>query len=83
MPRRIPTRNLASFLRFLEEQGELVRIAEPVDPYLEVTEIADRFVKDGENPALLFENPVPGALSARPPAAPSGPRPPTAARCPC
>jgi len=60
MSRRIPTRNLASFLRFLEERGELLRIAEPIDPYLEVTELADRFVKAGENPALLFENPVPG-----------------------
>ncbi|MFN2371465.1 MAG: menaquinone biosynthesis decarboxylase, partial [Candidatus Krumholzibacteriia bacterium] len=27
---------------------------------LEVTELADRFVKAGEHPALLFENPVPG-----------------------
>lgn len=61
MPRRIPTRNLASFLRFLEERGELLRIAEPADPHLEITELADRFVKAGENPALLFENPVPGA----------------------
>ncbi len=60
---RIPTRNLASFVRFLEEQGELVRIPEPVDPYLEVTEIADRLVKNGEHPALLFERPVPGDLS--------------------
>ncbi|MBE0565017.1 MAG: UbiD family decarboxylase, partial [Krumholzibacteria bacterium] len=61
MPRsRIPTRNLAAFLRFLEEKGELLRISEPVDPYLEVTELADRFVKAGEHPALLFENPVPG-----------------------
>ena len=60
----IPTRDLQSFIRFLEEKGELIRISEPVDPHLEVTEIADRFVKDGENPALLFENPVPGKLSA-------------------
>ena len=60
MARRIPTRDLASFLRFLEERGELVRVAEPVDPYLEVTELADRFVKAGEQPALLFENPTPG-----------------------
>ena len=35
-----------------------------MDPHLEVTEIADRFVKAGEHPALLFENPVPGKLSA-------------------
>jgi 4-hydroxy-3-polyprenylbenzoate decarboxylase len=61
----IPVQDLASFVRFLEERGELVRISEPVDPYLEVTEIADRFVKAGENPALLFENPVRGDLSAQ------------------
>ena len=64
MSANIPTRDLASFVRFLEEKGELIRISEPVDPHLEVTEIADRFVKAGENPALLFENPVPGKLSA-------------------
>ena len=57
---RIPHDNLRSFVDFLEEQGELIRIADPVDPYLEVTELADRFVKAGEHPALLFENPVPG-----------------------
>ena len=61
----IPVHDLQSFVRFLEEKGELIRISEPVDPVLEVTEIADRFVKDGENPALLFENPVPGAYSER------------------
>jgi len=60
----IPTGDLQSFVRFLEEKGELIRITDPVDPHLEVTEIADRFVKAGENPALLFENPVPGKLSS-------------------
>jgi len=60
----IPVHDLASFVRFLEEKGELIRISEPVDPVLEVTEIADRFVKNGENPALLFENPAPGQWSA-------------------
>ena len=60
----IPTRDLGSFVRFLEEKGELIRITEPVDPHLEVTEIADRFVKAGDNPALLFENPAPGRYSA-------------------
>jgi len=66
MPRSagIPTDNLRDFVAFCEERGELIRITEPVDPCLEVTEIADRFVKDGENPALLFENPVPGKYSA-------------------
>jgi 4-hydroxy-3-polyprenylbenzoate decarboxylase len=56
----VPVRDLRSFCRFLEERGELVRVSDPVDPRLEVTEIADRFVKAGERPALLFENPRPG-----------------------
>lgn len=63
-PAGIPTDNLRDFVAYCEERGELIRITEPVDPVLEVTEIADRFVKDGENPALLFENPVPGKYSA-------------------
>ena len=59
----IPVHDLRAFVAFLEEKGELIRISAPVDPALEVTEIADRFVKNGENPALLFENPVPGKYS--------------------
>ena len=61
----IPVDDLQSFIRFLEDKGELIRIAEPVDPVWEVTEIADRLVKDGEHPALLFENPIPGKYSAQ------------------
>jgi 4-hydroxy-3-polyprenylbenzoate decarboxylase len=53
MPPRFP--NLRAFLGFLEERGELVRIREPVDAFLEITEIADRTTKGG-GPALLFEN---------------------------
>jgi 4-hydroxy-3-polyprenylbenzoate decarboxylase len=49
-------RDLRDFIRALEEQGELKRIALPVDPVLEITEFADRAVKGG-GPALLFENP--------------------------
>jgi 4-hydroxy-3-polyprenylbenzoate decarboxylase len=45
------------FLTALERAGELRRIEEPVSPYLEVTEIADRVMKAG-GPALLFENVV-------------------------
>lgn len=45
------------FLEALEKAGELKRIMEPVSPYLEVTEIADRVMKAG-GPALLFENVV-------------------------
>src|SRR5207248_10882593 len=48
--------NLRDFTRALERQGELKRISIEVDPYLEITEFADRSVKSG-GPALLFENP--------------------------
>jgi 4-hydroxy-3-polyprenylbenzoate decarboxylase len=48
-------RDFQHFLEVLESQGELKRIAEPVSPYLEITEIADRVMKAG-GPALLFES---------------------------
>ena len=60
----LPAPNLRAFVRLCEERGELLRISEPVDPCLEITELADRFVKNGEQPALLFENPQPGRWSA-------------------
>ena len=44
-----------SFIFELEKQGELIRVTEPVDPELEVTEIAIRAVKQG-SPAIVFEN---------------------------
>lgn len=49
-------RDLRDFLSLLEQRGELKRIALPIDPYLEMTEIADRTLRAG-GPALLFENP--------------------------
>ena len=49
-------RDLRDFIRALEEKGELKRIAVEVDPILEITEFADRAVKQG-GPALLFEKP--------------------------
>ncbi|MWP49861.1 MULTISPECIES: 4-hydroxy-3-polyprenylbenzoate decarboxylase [unclassified Gilliamella] len=49
--------NLRDFLDYLEQQGELKRITFPVNPYLEMTEIADRVLRR-EGPALLFENPI-------------------------
>src|ERR1700734_800432 len=49
-------RDLRDFIRALEEKGELKRIAVEVDPILEITEFADRAVKNG-GPALLFEKP--------------------------
>lgn len=50
-------RDLRHFLEVLDAKGELRRIKEPVSPYLEITEIADRVMKSG-GPALLFENVV-------------------------
>jgi 4-hydroxy-3-polyprenylbenzoate decarboxylase len=49
-------RDLRDFIALLEKQGELKRIKVEVDPYLEMTEIADRTLRKG-GPALLFENP--------------------------
>jgi 4-hydroxy-3-polyprenylbenzoate decarboxylase len=49
-------RDLRDFIDQLEAQGELRRIAVPVSPHLEMTEIADRTLKKG-GPALLFEKP--------------------------
>ena len=48
-------RDLSTFLKALEEDGDLVRVRERVSPRLEISEIADRTVKAG-GPALLFEN---------------------------
>jgi 4-hydroxy-3-polyprenylbenzoate decarboxylase len=48
--------DLREFVRALEKAGELKRIPFEVDPYLEITEFADRSVKGG-GPALLFEKP--------------------------
>lgn len=49
-------RDLRDFIALLEKQGELKRIATEVDPYLEITEICDRTLRNA-GPALLFENP--------------------------
>jgi len=50
-------RDLRDFIAQLEKQGELKRITVPVDPYLEMTEICDRVLKQ-KGPALLFEYPT-------------------------
>lgn len=49
-------RDLRDFINLLEKEGELKRITTEVDPYLEVTEISDRTLRNN-GPALLFENP--------------------------
>jgi 4-hydroxy-3-polyprenylbenzoate decarboxylase len=51
-----PPADLREWIRLLEDEGELVRVAAEVDPDLEITEIVDRTVKSG-GPALLFEHP--------------------------
>ncbi len=54
----MPFQTLREFIDALDREGELVRIARPVDVRLEVTEIADRCMKSpGGGPALLFEAP--------------------------
>ena len=50
-------KDLREFIDYLEQQGELKRIKQPVDPDQEITEICDRTLRAG-GPALLFENPV-------------------------
>ena len=47
--------DLRDFISQLEKKGLLKRISVEVDPYLEITEICDRTLKQG-GPALLFEN---------------------------
>ncbi|MFP3019701.1 MAG: 4-hydroxy-3-polyprenylbenzoate decarboxylase [Arsenophonus sp.] len=48
--------NLRDFISLLEQKKKLKRISYEVDPFLEMTEIADRTLRAG-GPALLFENP--------------------------
>jgi len=48
-------KDLRDFINILEQRGELKRISQEVDPYLEMTEICDRTLR-AAGPALLFEN---------------------------
>lgn len=54
---KLSYKDLREFLQSLESRNLLVRIKHPVDPNLEMTEIADRTLRAG-GPALLFENPL-------------------------
>ncbi|MFA5814104.1 MAG: menaquinone biosynthesis decarboxylase [Bacteroidales bacterium] len=48
--------NLSTYIKKLEQAGEIIRIREEVSPHLEITEITDRFSKQtGGGKALLFE----------------------------
>jgi 4-hydroxy-3-polyprenylbenzoate decarboxylase len=53
--------DLRDFLAQLEAKGELKRIAAPVSPRLEMTEICDRVLR-AAGPALLFERPAGGEM---------------------
>jgi 4-hydroxy-3-polyprenylbenzoate decarboxylase len=53
---RIHYTDLRDFIALLESRGQLKRITQEIDPYLEMTEIADRTLRAG-GPALLFERP--------------------------
>jgi 4-hydroxy-3-polyprenylbenzoate decarboxylase len=53
--------DLRDFLAQLEAKGELKRIAAPVSPRLEMTEISDRVLR-AAGPALLFERPAGGEM---------------------
>ena len=48
--------DLRDFMRRLEASGQLKRVAEVVDPRLEMTALSDRVLK-ARGPALLFERP--------------------------
>lgn len=47
--------NLHDYIDHLEKRGDLTRVKAEVDPDLEITEIADRVIKE-DGPALIFEN---------------------------
>src|SRR5258707_7059937 len=51
----MPYASLRDFIGRLEAAGRLVRVAAPVSPYLEMTEIQTRLLAEG-GPAALFEN---------------------------
>jgi 4-hydroxy-3-polyprenylbenzoate decarboxylase len=50
-------KDLRDFLQQLESVGQLRRVAEPVSPQLEMTEVCDRVLRSG-GPALLFTQPT-------------------------
>src|SRR5207302_170818 len=53
----MPYASLRDFIARLEGAGKLVRVATPVSPHLEMTEIQTRLLAEG-GPAVLFENVV-------------------------
>jgi 4-hydroxy-3-polyprenylbenzoate decarboxylase len=58
---RLAHHSLRSFLEYLEQRGMLKRVAMPVSPTFEVTEICRRTIRNS-GPALFFENPTEGNM---------------------
>ncbi len=55
----MPYDSFQDFLRRLERENELLHVAEPVSPVLEITEIADRVMKSPcGGKALVFDHPT-------------------------
>ncbi len=56
----MPTKDLRQFIELLDRRGQLVRLAAPLSPELEVTELVDRLSKAPveQNKALFIEHPV-------------------------
>src|ERR1051325_5480624 len=63
----MPYASLRDFIARLEAAGRLKRVAAPVSPHLEMTEIQTRLLAEG-GPAVLFENVIraDGTKSAMP-----------------
>ncbi len=59
----MPYASLRDFIARLETSGRLTRVAAPVSPFLEMTEIQTRLLAEG-GPAVLFENVVRDGASA-------------------
>ena len=53
----MPFDDLQKAVAYFEKRDRLVRISEPIDPKLEITEVSDRVVK-AAGPALLFDKPT-------------------------
>ena len=51
----MPYASLREFISHLEKNSKLVRVSEPVSPFLEMTEIQTRLLSEN-GPAVLFEN---------------------------
>jgi 4-hydroxy-3-polyprenylbenzoate decarboxylase len=56
-------KDLRDFVNGLAQQGELIRVPDPVSPRLEMTELSDRMLRSG-GPALLFEKPQGSSMAA-------------------